>query len=98
MAEVSRVYGHTTTAHPGWYAQGSVMRYWDGVRWTSFVAPRQTYATQACAVTQHHVRAQHVSGCTTGGHIVWAIASVCTLGLAVPFWVLSAFLGRRKIS
>ncbi len=41
---------------------------------------------------------QHVSGLSTGGHIMMAILTVFTCGLAAPIWALVAFLGRRRIS
>lgn len=40
----------------------------------------------------------HVSGLTTGGHILFAVATLFTCGLALPFWALAAFLGRRRVS
>ncbi len=86
-------------------------RYWDGGRWAGdprarLVQPQYAmppaqpgaqpvYYAQPAFVPQQ--RTQHVSGLTTGGHLIHGILTVCPLGLWAPIWILVWFLGRRRI-
>lgn len=94
----------------GWYQDPAdpsslTWRYWDGYRWTehaSFCGPGTLarYSNQP-ALTPYAPPAthpRHVSGLTTGGHLVHAVLTVCTLGLWAPVWALVAWLGRRRVS
>ena len=80
---------------PGWYpAPGGagVLQYWNGQHWTDHVAPMAQAGAVGLPV------ARYVSGLSTGQHIGHGIATVLTCGLWAPFWALSYWLGRRRIS
>lgn len=84
---------------PGWYAQGTAQRYWDGARWTEHVAPLEhsVQPRRASANTLATPRPRAVSGMTTGQHLVHLVLTVCTCGLWGIVWLLRSRLSRRKI-
>jgi hypothetical protein len=85
---------------PGWYPDPTApgtQRYWDGRAWTENRAPLPQPMQQPSTVVQVG-QPRHVSGISTGGHIVHITLSVVTLGLWLPFYALFYWLSRKRIT
>jgi len=88
---------HDTVSVQGWADGWNGQTRWKGYVWTGQDWQREVQV-QAQVPSLITAKAQYVSGMTTGQHMAWAIATLLSCGVAAPFWVLFAFLGRRRIS
>jgi hypothetical protein len=79
-----------------------LQRYWDGEAWTDHVAPHTPAAAPVAAapqpvVVQMSSKPVHVSGLTTGQHILHGTLTFFTGGVWGIVWAWKAFMGRRRI-
>ena len=97
----------------GWYVHPRSqyhLAWWTGREWNldmtcprpvawspNITSPSTAVSGFASPVAPRPVKVRHVSGLTTGGHLVHFTLTVATLGLWAPVWALVAFLGRRRV-
>lgn len=87
---------------PGWYPDPStpgMQRYHNGTAWTGHVAPLAMAPPQPQPRPVMVVAGgpSHLSGMSTGGHLVHGTLTVLTLGMWAPIWWLTWRMGRRAI-
>jgi len=78
--------------YPGW------VDYWDGRAWAGRPVQAQPAQPQVIVVGSGGAPMHgHVSGLTTGGHLMHAMLTLFTAGLWLPVWIWRAVMGRRAI-